>query len=198
MPAGHEVFPFYLMEKYFNAYWPSLGLDQAGFMRLGIKPEAPHAGFNTTVLALKMCNHRNAVSKRHGEVTRKMWHTLWPDLPEDKVPIGVVTNGVHVPSWLDPKVVLLFSKYLGPDWLEHHDHQHIWELVDDIPDKELWDTHCGLKVKLINAIRERARQRWAIERGSTTNVVTGGTLLDPTLLTIGFARQSSAGRRHSR
>ncbi|MFQ5706732.1 MAG: alpha-glucan family phosphorylase [bacterium] len=195
VPAGHDVFPFYLMEKYFNVYWPSLGLDHDSFMNLGIKPGEKEAGFNMTAFALQMCEYRNAVSQRHGEVTRQMWQVLWPEQPPDKIPIDFVTNGIHVPTWLDPKMVLLFNKYLGPNWLQNHDDPVIWKLIDDIPDEELWETHFGLKMKLINAVREYLRQRWARDRIASSNVVAGGTLLDPTVLTIGFARRFATYKR---
>ncbi|MFZ2071591.1 MAG: alpha-glucan family phosphorylase [Halobacteriota archaeon] len=189
VPAGHDVFPFPLMEEYFWSYWPALGLDHDTFLQLGVHPKEPDRGFNMTVFALRMSNYRNAVSKRHGEVTRKMWHCLWPELPEEKVPIDSVTNGVHVPTWIEPKMVLLFNKYLGPRWLEDHDSPQIWELVDNIPDMELWQTHYWLKMKLINTIRERARQRWERDRVSPSIVLAEGTLLNPSVLTIGFARR---------
>jgi starch phosphorylase len=189
VPAGHDVFPFPLMEEYFGSYWPALGLDHDTFLQLGVHPKEPDRGFNMTVFALRMSNYRNAVSKRHGEVTRKMWHCLWPELPEEKVPIDSVTNGIHVPTWIEPKMELLFNKYLGPQWLEDHDNPQIWGLVDNIPDNELWQTHYWLKMKLINTIRERARQRWERDRVSPSIVLAGGTLLNPSVLTIGFARR---------
>jgi len=195
VPAGHDVFPFPLMEKYFHAYWPSLGLERDSFLQLGIHPNAPQAGFNMTAFALRMSGFRNGVSKRHGEVTRKMWQSLWPDLPEDKIPIDYVTNGVHVPTWTEPKMELLFNQYLDPEWLEEHDNPAIWELIEEIPDEELWKTHYWLKIKLIDAIRYRARQRWTLDRVSPSIVVAGGAMLDPSILTIGFARRFATYKR---
>ena len=150
-----------MIEKYFHSYWPDLGLDRDAFFQLGIHPEKPDAGFNMTAFALRLSGCRNAVSKRHAEVSRKMWHSLWPDVPEDQVPIDYVTNGVHVPTWIEPKIKLLLDKYLGADWLDKHDDPAIWQRLDNVPDTELWQTHHWLKVKLIDAIRERTRQRWA-------------------------------------
>jgi len=106
-----------------------------------------------TAFALRMSAYHNGVSQRHGQVARRMWHSLWPDMPEEKVPIDYVTNGVHVPTWIEPKMELLFNKYLGPQWLADHDNPLIWERVDNIPDEELWQTHYWLKMKLINTIR---------------------------------------------
>lgn len=193
--AGHDVFPFYLMEKYFHSYWPSLGLDRDRFLQLGTHPNEPNAGFNMTALALRMSGYHNGVSKRHGQVAREMWQSLWPDVSEEQIPIDSVTNGVHVPTWIEPKMELLFNKYLGSDWLAHHDDPTIWERIEDIPDEELWQTHYWLKMKLINTIREAARQRWARDRVSPSIVMAGGTLLDPSVLTLGFARRFATYKR---
>jgi starch phosphorylase len=195
VPAGHDVFPFQLMEKYFHSYWPALGLDRDRFLRLGVHPSDPNAGFNMTAFALRMSGYRNGVSKKHGEVARRMWQALWPELPGDKVPIDYITNGVHVPTWIEPKLELLFNQYLGSDWLEDHDNPSLWELVEKIPDDELWKTHYWLKIKLIDAIRERSRERWAKERVSPSIVLAGGALLDPSVLTLGFARRFATYKR---
>ena len=112
----------------------------------------------------------------------------------DQIPIDYVTNGVHVPTWLDPKMELLLNKYLEPDWLTRHDDPKTWEAVDKIPDQELWQVHCGLKVKLIDHIREAVRQRWVEERADYI-VPAGGTLLDLTALTLGFARRFATYKR---
>jgi starch phosphorylase len=195
VPAGHDVFPFPLMEKHFHSYWSSLGLDRDAFLQLGVDPKEPNAGFNMTAFALRMSGYCNGVSRKHGEVTRRMWQSLWPDLPEDKIPIDHVTNGVHVPTWTEPKVELLFNKCLGPDWLEDHDNPVIWEFIEEIPNEELWKTHYWLKIKLIDAIRYRARQRWTEDRVSPSIVVAGGAMLDPSILTIGFARRFATYKR---
>jgi len=195
VPAGHDVFPFNLMDKYFGHYCPLLGLTRETFLQLGINPKEPSAGFNMTAFALKMSSYRNGVSKKHGEVARRMWQALWPDKKEEETPIDSITNGIHVPTWVEPKVELLFNKYLGPNWLADHDNPVIWELIDDIPDEELWQTHYWLKIKLINFIREQVRQRWIENRMNPINVITGGTLLDPLTLTIGFARRFATYKR---
>jgi starch phosphorylase len=120
---------------------------------------------------------------------------LWPEVVEEETPIDTVTNGVHVPTWIEPKMELLFNRYLGPDWLAEHDNPTTWELINDIPDEELWKTHYWLKIKLIDAIRERARQRWAKDRASPSLIIAGGTLLDPSVLTLGFARRFATYKR---
>jgi starch phosphorylase len=195
VPAGHDVFPFQLIEKYFHFYWLDLGLDRNTFFQLGFHLEKPDAGFNMTAFALRLSGFRNAVSKRHAEVSRKMWQSLWPDVPQDQVPIDYVTNGVHVPTWIEPKIKLLLDKYLGTDWLEKHDDPATWQGLNNIPDTELWQTHHWLKVKLIDAIRERTRQSWANGDVSASIMLTGGAFLEPSVLTLGFARRFATYKR---
>jgi len=195
VPAGHDVFPYPLMERYFRSYWSSLGLDRDRFLQLGLYPEDSQAGFNMTALALRLSGFRNAVSKRHGEVSRRIWKSLWPGTPEDEVPIDHVTNGVHVPTWIEPKLKLLCNRHFKTEWLDDHDNAFLWALIDEIPDNVLWRTHMWLKIKLLNVIRDRSRQRWAMDGQSPTMVITGGAMLDPNVLTIGFARRFATYKR---
>jgi starch phosphorylase len=195
VPAGHDVFPFNLIDKYFGNYCQLIGLNREDFLHLGINPEEPAAGFNMTAFSLRMSNYHNGVSRKHGKVARHMWQALWPDKKEEDVPIDSITNGIHIPTWTEPKMELLFNKYMGPNWIEDHDKQVIWERVNDIPDQELWQLHYWLKIKLINFIREQARRRWIENRVNPINIITGGSLLDPLTLTIGFARRFAAYKR---
>jgi starch phosphorylase len=182
------------MEKYFYSYWAALGLNRDAFFQLGIAPNEPNAGFNMTAFALKSSAYHNGVSRKHAEVARKMWHQLWPDLPEEKVPIVHITNGIHVPTWIQPKTSLLYTSYLGPQWLADHDNRYIWELIDDIPNKELWINHYWHKMKLILRIMDRARQRWFDAREPRL-ILASGVLLDPNVLTLGFARRFATYKR---
>lgn len=195
VPAGHDVFPFHMIEKYFHSYWPGLGLDRDSFLKLGIHPEKPNSGFNMTAFAMRLSGHRNAVSKRHAKVSRKMWQSLWPDMPEDQVPIDYVTNGIHVPTWIEPKMKLLLDRYLKAGWMNQHDDPEVWDEIDTIPDAELWRTHYLLKMKLLDAIRERSRRRWVNGDAGASMMLTGGAFLDPSVLTIGFARRFATYKR---
>ncbi len=194
VPAGHDVFPFALMDKYFESYIPLLEMSRDEFYRLGMDPRNPDAGFNMTAFALRMSAHRNAVSKKHGEVTRSMWHHLWPSVPENEVPISHITNGVHVPTWIDSRLSALFNRYLGPNWLADHDNPSIWQLVDDIPDAELWRVHRLQKMILIAMMQERARERWK-EHADPNIIMASGIMFDPGTLTLGFARRFATYKR---
>ncbi len=198
VPAGHDLFPFEMMDKYFHNYYNALGLDRGNLLQLGFHPLDPDAGFNMTAFAIRMSGYHNGVSKRHGEVAREMWQSLWHDIDIDKVPIDYITNGAHLPTWLNPKMEYLINTYLGPScphWMWEHDDPALWELIDEIPDEDLWRTHYLLKVKLINRIREHKRRKWMTDYADPMNVVAGGALLDPSALTIGFARRFSTYKR---
>ncbi len=194
VPAGHDVFPFNLIEKYFYSYWPRLGLDREQFWALGAY-EGDRPGFNMTVLALRMCGQANGVSRLHGAVSRRMFHPVWPKKPLDEVPISHVTNGVHVPSWVGGPMDRLYRKYLGPDWIERHDIAMLWERIFDIPDEELWAAHLIQKRRMMHMIRERVRQLRVERRLDAEQALSAGMLLDPDALIVGFARRFATYKR---
>lgn len=194
--AGTDVFPFQLLEKYVGDYVSELGTDRDALFDLGTNPADPQAGFNTTVFALRAARFRNAVSQRHGEVAQEMWSHLWPDHQPDDVPIHAVTNGVHLPTWIDAsRLQPLFDDYLDSSWIEARDRPDTWHAVDDIPDHLLWQVHQDLKAALLAEIDARARKNWHQERVPALNVVAFGALLDPQVLTLGFARRFTGYKR---
>jgi starch phosphorylase len=196
VPAGTDVFPFQLVEKYLVGYLSKLDTDRDVFFDLGTNPADPQAGFNTTVFALRTAGFRNGVSQRHGEVAREMWSHLWPDRQEDDVPIEAITNGVHVPSWVDASWLQpVLDEHLGPSWIEAQDEAATWEGVDDLPDHVLWQVHQHLKSDMLAEIDGRARTSWTEEKASARNVIAFGALLDPEVLTLGFARRFTGYKR---
>ncbi|MDD1714544.1 MAG: alpha-glucan family phosphorylase, partial [Methanoregulaceae archaeon] len=198
LAAGNDIYPPSLMDKYFSGYYPALGIDRETFLDLGRNPGDTSGWFNMAACALKLTAFHNAVSRRHSSVSRQMWHHLWPDLAEEKVPIDAITNGVHVPTWLNSRMEGLFSTYIGPvypHWQHEHDNPVLWGMVDEIPNREIWALHLWLKAKLLNRIRERKRQRWASHLKEPLNLVADGLMLNPTVLTIGFARRFSSYKR---
>ena len=197
VPAGHDTFHFALIEKHFAGYWDQLGITREYFLSLGAHQDhfGGGANFNMTALALRLTGQYNGVSKLNGEVSRKMWQPMWPDKTAEEVPITSVTNGVHVPTWLAPELSKLYSKYLGQDWLRHHDEPKFWERIHEIPDEDLWSLHQRLRAKLMSFMRERARRRWMSEGTGATHALASGTLFDPEALTIGFARRFATYKR---
>jgi len=195
VPAGHDTFPFHLVEKYFWHYWNHLMLDRASFLALGEYLQEWGSAFNMTVLALRHAEHTNAVSQLHGKVSRKMWQSVWPEVPENAVPISNITNGVHLSTWMAGSMGRLLSRHLGADWLDRQDDRALWARVAEIPDVELWEVRQHLKRKLTSFIRERARRRRIEGEMDPEQVLTAGTFLDPEALTIGFARRFATYKR---
>jgi starch phosphorylase len=198
VPAGNDEFPLWLIDKYFSTFWPELGLDRDQFLNLAKNTQSwGGETFSMPVLALRLSEQRNAVSELHGQVSRRMWQFLWPDLKVDEVPITHITNGVHTGTWLARRMRVLYERYLGSDWLEHIDEPELWQQIENVPDAELWMVRRHLKRKLMAYCRERARQQWLSGTVHPVQVVAAGALLDPYVLTIGFARRFATYKRAS-
>jgi starch phosphorylase len=196
VPAGHDRFDAGLIEEHLGPLREALGLTHERLMELGREnPHNFHELFCMTVLGLKLSQRANAVSALHGEVSRAMWTSLFPGVPEDKVPIGHITNGVHVPSWLAPQMARLYDRHLGTGWREQSGEARIWEGIEGVDDGELWETHLNLKSRLIQFVRRRAMDQ-AEYRGEPANVVQAlERVLSPDALTIGFARRFATYKR---
>jgi starch phosphorylase len=194
VPAGHDAFPFSLVETHLAGAWGSLGSYREQFLALGHYDNGSGPMFNMTALALRTAGAVNGVSQLHGEVTRQMWGPIWPDVPDDRRPVRAITNGIHVPTWLSAEMINLFNEHLG-DWRERHDDPAVWNRILEIPAEELWAARKALRNYLFAFIRERARSRWREEHVTAARVVAAGTLLDPNALTIGFARRFTGYKR---
>lgn len=196
VPAGHDRFHRDLVEEHLGPLREELGLSHDELMALG--REHPHhhdEEFCMTVLGLKLSRRANAVSALHGEVSRAMWTGLFPGRREDAVPIGHITNGVHVPTWLAPQMVRLYDRHLGTEWQIHSGQARIWEGIENVDDAELWETHLSLKSRLIEFVRRRAMEQ-ARKRGeSEDKVLRLRKVLSPDALTIGFARRFATYKR---
>ena len=196
VPAGHDRFHGGLIEEHLGPLRESLGLSHDDLMGLGREtPSNPFEEFCMTVLGLRLSRRANAVSALHGEVSRVMWTGLYPTKPEDAVPIGHITNGVHVPTWLAPQMFRLYDRHLGPDWHQHSGEARIWEGIENVDDGELWETHVALKLRMLEFVRQRAVQQ-ATRRGEPADVLQKfGRVLSPDALTIGFARRFATYKR---
>ena len=195
VPAGHDAFPFELVEKHLAGCWGTLGAHRDQFLALGAHDNGGGTQFNMTALALRSAGSVNGVSRLHGEVTRGMWGTIWPGVPDAERPVSHVTNGVHVPTWIAGELADLFTRHFGNGWIERQDDPGLWEGVLGIPDQELWTVRQSLRRHLFAFVRERARQRWTDEHVSAPRIVASGTLLDPDVLTVGFARRFAGYKR---
>ena len=197
VPAGHDNFSFEQVEKCAGPEWLDMGggATPLEILGLGVHPVDKNHTFHMTCAALRLARHVNGVAKRHGEVSREIWHPLWPDRPTERVPIGHVTNGVHLSTWMSREIMSLLDAHLGDNWLEHVDDPSIWERVISLDDATFWHIRQSAKVSLLNFIREDARRRWARHWKEATHVVGAGTLLNPDALTIGFARRFATYKR---
>ncbi len=196
VPAGHDRFPSRLIDEHLGPLREALGVSHEELMGWGrVNPRDPGEEFCMTVLALKMSRRANAVSSLHGEVSRAMWAPLFPDRREDRVPIGHITNGIHVHTWLAPPMHQVYDRHLGPDWPQRCSEPGFWEGIEGVDDGELWETHQSLKVRLIDIARRRAAQS-AEQRGEAPELV--GQLrqsLRLDALTVGFARRFATYKR---
>ena len=195
VPAGHDAFPFNLVETHLAGAWGTLGGSRSEFLALGAYDNGSGPMFNMTALALRTAGAVNAVSQLHGRVTRAMWAPMWPGRTEDERPVRAITNGIHVPTWIAAEMSALFDKYLGSDWRSHHDEHELWNRILAVPDARLWQVRRRLRRYLFAFVRERARNLWAQQQIGPAQVVTAGTLLDPDALTIGFARRMTGYKR---
>jgi glycogen phosphorylase len=196
VPAGIDVFPPEMMLKYFKPYIPSLKLDEEGFLALGREDVTnKKQGFSMAVLAIRLADTTNAVSKLHGEVARKMWHNLWPQVPPDEVPIHHVTNGIHVRSWLSQDMMYLLDRYLSDRWSRNPADQSVWEGVAQIPDEELWRTHERCRERLVVWTRRMLKDQLTRRGAMYEEINQAEQVLDPEALTIGFARRFATYKR---
>ena len=196
VPAGHDRFSADLMEEHLGPLREQLGISHENLMGFGREyPTDYGESFCMTVLGLKLARRVNAVSSLHGEVSRAMWKCLYPGRPEDAVPIGHITNGVHVPSWLAPQMCRLYDRHLGVDWQRHSGTAKTWEKIESVDDGELWETHLALKAQLIDFARRRAREQADRRKESAETLQKLGKILSPDALTIGFARRFATYKR---
>jgi starch phosphorylase len=196
VPAGNDVFPPQMVEHYFAGYLGELHLDKNDFLGLGRQnPRDAGEPFCMTVLAIRLANKSNGVSRLHGTVSRKMWKSIWPELPEAEVPITAITNGVHTRSWLAPEMAQLYDRYLGIKWEDRPTDHSIWKRVDHIPNAELWRTHERRRERLVAFARARLKMQLTRRGAPPAEIARADEVLDPDALTIGFARRFATYKR---
>jgi starch phosphorylase len=196
VPAGIDTFSPDLVLKYFKSYIPSLRLDDEGFLALGREDVSnKKQGFSMALLAIRLADHINGVSKLHGEVSRKMWHNVWPGVPADEVPIQHITNGIHTRTWLSQDISYILDRYLSSEWMTNPSDNSVWEGIAQIPDEELWRAHERSRARMVSWARQTLREQ-LIHRGAAyDDVALADQVLDPEALTIGFARRFATYKR---
>ena len=192
VPAGNDTFNFELIDKYFGSYWSQLGLTRDQFLDVA----RDGSTYGMTVLALNLTGQHNGVSALHGEVSRRMWQSLWPGLDAKEIPIGSITNGVHTFSWIAPEINHLFGRYLDSDWGRYVDDQTFWDQhISQLPDNELWQVHHQRKEAMIAYARQRLKKQHLRLGEGTAQMAEFSSMLNPDALIIGFARRFATYKR---
>ena len=191
VPAGIDLFPSDLVDNYLNGYYDALGISRDEFLALGREnPSDRESPFSMPILAFHLSATSNGVSRMHGDVSRRMWKNLWPNVPVDEVPIGSITNGIHIRSWVSNDMQSLFDRYLGPGWIQNLvDDQSTWTQIDQIPEVELWRTHERRRERLVAFARQRLKEQRMRVGASPAEIAATNEILDPSAITIGFARR---------
>lgn len=197
VPAGHDRFSLEQIEEALSHYWKTTDIDRETFLSFGTPPgEEDHQHtFHMTACAMRLSRYVNGVAEKHGEVTRENWKSLWPGKDADEVPIFHVTNGVHLTSWMAWRMMDLLDDHLGAGWAGKMTDEEFWKGVLSIEDQALCSAHGRLKGYLFSFLREQARKRWREEWEESMHLVGAGTLLDPSALTLGFARRFATYKR---
>lgn len=196
VPAGHDRFDALMIEEHLGPLRDQLGISADHLMSLGrVHPDDHAETFCMTVLALKLSRRANAVSQLHGHISRRMWQPLWPDRTEEEIPIGHITNGVHIQSWLAWQMQQLYDRHFPAGWQSRMGEPEVWQYIHRVDPGELWETHNALKNLLISFVRRRV-SRQSRRRGEADDIIEAArNLLDPNVLTIGFGRRFATYKR---
>jgi len=196
VPAGIDLFDPTLIDLYFHNIYGQLGIDRERFLALGREnPMNATSPFSMAVLCLRLSRHANGVSRLHGEVSRKMFHSLYSGALESEVPIGHVTNGVHYPSWISKELAELYDRYLGPKWQYAPADDVVWARIREVPDEELWRTHCRRRERLVAFARRHLAAQLEQRSAPPSQVRQVRQTLSFDTLTIGFARRFATYKR---
>lgn len=196
VPAGNEEFDPALVDHYLSTYQRELKLDHEAFHNLArVKPDNAKENFGMTPLALRTSRYANGVAKLHGEIARKMWSGIFPNKKTSAVPIGHVTNGIHLKTWLHPAMNELLREHLGENWAENQDKNATWKRATRIPNEALWNLHAQFKSELIEFCRQRIERQLRRDPVRGIKLSDVKNILDPNALTIGFARRFATYKR---
>ena len=195
VPAGHDAFSLAQVEECIGPIWDEMCVGRDALLDLGHHPTEERGRFHMAVTAIRLSGRVNGVSRGHGEESRRLWSSLWAGRDQAKIPIGYVTNGVHLTTWMSHRIGILLNEHLGEDWMDRLEDPHIFDRVLTLDDGKIWDVHLHMKTALLRAIRDEARRRWAEQWTEALHLVGAGTLLDERAFTIGFARRFATYKR---
>jgi starch phosphorylase len=196
VPAGNDVFDQAMIRPYFEEYVKELGIHFKVLLAYGrLNPRDENEPFGMTTLALRLSAHTNGVSRLHAQVSRALWQKVWSHHPVEDVPIGHITNGIHVPTWISGELGALFDRYLGTNWTEDPDNERVWEQIRQIPSTELWRAHERCREQLVGFARHRLAEQLKNRGASAGEIQASSEVLSPDVLTIGFARRFATYKR---
>ncbi|OQY17970.1 MAG: alpha-glucan phosphorylase [Anaerolineaceae bacterium 4572_32.2] len=196
VPAGIDIFPPHLIDKYFGHYYDILDISRNEFLGLGrMNPYDEGESINMAIMAMRLASYTNGVSRLHGQVARSMWQNLWSGVPQKEIPIAHITNGVHIPSWVSRDMSELYDRYLGTRWRQDAAEAAAWKGIDKIPDGELWRTHERRRERLVAMTRRRLVEQLESRGAPVGEVAQAKEALNPKALTIGFARRFATYKR---
>jgi len=196
VPAGHDSFEEDLLRTYIAHYPKRLQITWNQFMNLGrFHPNRMNEKFSMSVLAVKLSQEVNGVSKLHGEVSRRMFTDLWPGYLTEELHVGHVTNGVHLPTWLGAEWKKLYEKTFGEDCYTRQEDRKMWELIKQVPDQEIWDLKSAERKELINFIKDRLASATTRMMDNPAQMLEISAALNKNALTIGFARRFATYKR---
>ncbi len=194
--AGHDEYPADLIRPFLRRLEKKVGAKEDEILSWGQPAGSDRGGkFSMFVFGLRMAQHCNGVSKLHGKVARRMWSSIWPDRPEEEIPISHITNGIHIPTWVSDEISMLFERYLGPEWNLHPWNPDSIKRIDDIYDEELWRAHEMSRSRLVNVCRRVMMSQYSRRNAPKTMMEEAESVLDQDVLTIGFARRFTAYKR---
>ena len=191
--AGHDEFPPDMVRPILRPFQEPLGISEREILSWG--QTSSQSPFSMFIFGLRMAQDLNGVSRLHGRVARRMWSSVWPDRPEDEVPISHITNGVHIPTWISPEIALLYERYLGPDWFMSSREPKNIERIDDIYDEELWRAHEMARSRLLRTCRELMVNQYDRRNAPKAAMEDAKSVLAQGALTIGFARRFATYKR---
>jgi phosphorylase/glycogen(starch) synthase len=196
VPAGHDSFGEDLLRTYIAHYPKRLQITWNQFMNLGrFHPNHTDEKFSMSVLAVKLSQEVNGVSKLHGEVSRKMFTDLWPGYLTEELHVGHVTNGVHLPTWLGSEWKKLYEKTFGEDCYSRQEDRKMWELIKKVPDQDIWNLKSDERKGLIDFIKDRLASASTRMMDNPAQMLEISAALNKNALTIGFARRFATYKR---
>src|SRR5690606_20742380 len=193
--AGNDAFGFELIDEAFSGYWGSLGLRVDEFHALGRFDQGWGQSFSMPALAIRFSSGRNGVAELHGDTSRRIWSALWPEVPVEEVPIGYVTNGVHISTWVAPEMLALADEVLPADWRSRADQPDMWQAMREVEPERFWQVRRTLKARSVRFLRRRLQNQLARHEASASQLHDSDSLFDPEALTIGFARRFATYKR---